>query len=153
MRCLLKTLAAAIVTGLMALPAFASTLQLGIGSGGTATTTGQGVIPTITGSGTIGALSPPVQYVICTSTCTVPIPVPVAGYRFCVLNGDNVSTVITLAALGSSAQYENQARTAYGTAGTGTMTSSGAAADRICVFGLDATHYLTNAVTGTWTAH
>jgi len=80
-------------------------------------------------------------------------PVPAAGYEFCVLNDDNVATVITLAALGSSAQYEATARTSYGTAGTGTMVSGGAAADKICIVGRDSTHYLTTTSTGTWTAN
>lgn len=105
------------------------------------------------GTGTTVSLTGPRQYYVCTSTCTVTPPVPVAGYEFCVLNGDNVSTVITLAALGSAAMYENTARTAYGTAGTGTLVSSGAAADKICIVGLDSTHYLTTAYNGTWTAN
>jgi hypothetical protein len=93
---------------------------------------------------------------VCTTTCTVTPPVPSAGppaYQFCVLNGNNVSTVITLAALGSSAMYQNTARTAYGTAGTGTFTSGGATGDLICIVGLDATHYITMTSNGTWTAH
>jgi hypothetical protein len=77
----------------------------------------------------------------------------VAGYQFCVYNTDNVATVITLAALGSSAQYENTARTAYGSAGTGTFVSGGAIADMVCIVGLDATHYQTLAFNGTWTAN
>jgi hypothetical protein len=63
-----------------------------------------------------------------------------------------VTTVITLAALGSSAMYENTAGTAYGTAGTGTLVSGGAANDKICIVGLDSTHYLTLSYNGTWTA-
>ena len=104
-------------------------------------------------TGTSVSLTAPRQYYVCTSTCTVTPPVPAAGYEFCVLNGDNVTTVITLAALGSSAMYENTARTAYGTAGTGTLVSGGAAADKVCIVGLDSTHYLTTAYNGTWTAN
>ena len=104
-------------------------------------------------SGTSVTLSAPSGFYVCTSTCTVTLPVPAAGYQFCVFNGDNVSTVITLAALGSSARYENTARTAYGTAGTGTLVSGGAAADKVCVLGLDSTHYLTVGYQGTWTAN
>lgn len=90
---------------------------------------------------------------VCTTTCTITVPVPSAGSMYCALNDDNVSTVITFAALGSSAMYENQARTAYGTAGTGTLTSGGAAADMACIIGRDSTHYLTTSSKGTWTAH
>jgi hypothetical protein len=68
------------------------------------------------------------------------------------MNGDNVSTVITMSALGSSARYENTARTAYGSAGTGTFVSGGAAADMACLLGLDSTHYLTTTSHGTWVA-
>ena len=68
------------------------------------------------------------------------------------MNDDNISTVITMAAIGSSAQYENTARTAYGTAGTGTLTSSGAVGNMVCIVGRDSTHYLTTTFNGTWTA-
>ncbi len=111
--------------------------------------------PTTLTAGTAITLQPPRGYAICTTTCTVTVPVPIAGsaYEFCAMNDDNISTVITLAALGSSAQYENQARTGYGTAGTGTVTSGGAIGDKICIIGRDATHYLTPTTVGTWTAH
>jgi hypothetical protein len=105
-----------------------------------------------TGSGAGLSLTGPVETFVCTSTCTVTPPVPVAGYQFCVLNDDNVSTVITLGALGSGAFYENAARTAYGTAGSGTLTSGGAVADIACIIGRDSTHYLTIRTGGTWTA-
>ncbi len=104
-------------------------------------------------TGTSATLAGPDGFFVCTSTCTVNLPVPVAGYQFCVLNDDNVATVITLAALGSSARYENTARTAYGTAGTGTFVSAGAVADKICVVGRDSTHYLAASFTGSWTAN
>ena len=103
--------------------------------------------------GTSITLAIPRGYAICTSTCTVTIPVPAAGYEFCAMNDDNVSTVITLAAIGSSAHYENTARTAYGTAGTGTLVSGGAVGDKVCILGRDATHYLTATFNGTWTAN
>lgn len=99
------------------------------------------------------SLSAPRQYFICTGTCTVTPPVPAAGYEFCVLNDDNISSVITMAAIGTSARYENTARTAYGTAGTGTFVSGGAVGDKVCLLGLDATHYLTVSFSGTWTAN
>lgn len=90
---------------------------------------------------------------VCTGTCTVTVPVPKPGSQFCVYNDDNVSTVITLAALGSSSMYENQARTAYGTAATGTLVSGGAVKDSACILGRDGTHYLFVSGNGTWTAN
>ena len=105
------------------------------------------------GAGTSVSLTAPRQYYVCTGACTVTPPVPAAGYEFCVLNDDNVSTVITLAALGSSAMYEKADRTGYGTPGTGTLVSGGAAGDRICLLGRDSTHYLTTNYNGTWTAN
>jgi hypothetical protein len=105
-----------------------------------------------TGSSTGHTLTAPFGYFVCTSTCTVTPPVPAAGYQFCVMNGDNVSTVITLGAIGSSAYYEKTQRTGYGTAGTGTLTSGGAVGDMVCIVGLDSTHYLTTTFVGTWTA-
>lgn len=93
------------------------------------------------------------QFAVCTSTCTVTVPAPAPGAQYCVYNDDNVSTVITLAAIGSSASYENQARTAYGTAGTGTLISGGAVGDQVCIVYRDATHYTTLATVGTWTAN
>lgn len=104
-------------------------------------------------TGTSVSLTAPRQYYVCTGTCTVTPPVPAAGYEFCVMNDDNVATVITLAALGSSARYEATARTSYGTAGTGTFVSGGAAKDQVCIVGRDSTHYLTTSSVGTWTAN
>lgn len=95
----------------------------------------------------------PRQYHVCTSTCTVTVPAPAAGYEFCARNGNNVTTVITFAAIGSSAMYENTASTAYGTAGTGTLVSGGAAGDKICIVGLDSTHYQVWSYNGTWTVN
>jgi len=108
--------------------------------------------PLATGSGTGNVLNAPIGYFICTTTCTVTPPVPSAGYQFCVMNDDDVNTVITLGALGSSAKYENTARSAYGTAGTGTLASNGAVGDMICIVGRDSTHYLSPTYVGTWTA-
>jgi len=103
-------------------------------------------------SGTSITLSDNSRIYTCTNTCTITVPVPAAGVQYCVRNGNNVTTVITLAALGSSAMYENTAGTAYGTAGTGTLVSGGAANDKICIVGLDSTHYQTWSFNGTWTA-
>lgn len=106
-------------------------------------------------TGTSVSLSAPSEIYVCTSTCTVTPPVPVSPYgqQFCVFNDDNVSTVITLAALGSSAKYEATARISYGTAGTGTLVSGGAVKDMICIVGRDSTHYITTNFIGTWTAN
>lgn len=104
-------------------------------------------------AGTSVSLTGPREYYVCSGTCTVTPPVPAAGYEFCVRNGNNVTTVITMAAIGSSARYENTAKTAYGTAGTGTFVSGGAAGDQVCIVGLDSTHYLTMSFNGTWVAN
>jgi fibronectin-binding autotransporter adhesin len=92
----------------------------------------------------------PATICVATTTATITVPVPAAGQQFCVMNDDNVSTVITLSAIGSSARYENTARTAYGTAGTGTFVSGGAVGDMVCIVGRDSTHYLTVSSKGTW---
>jgi len=92
-------------------------------------------------------------YFECTGTCTITMPVPAAGKQYCVRNANNVATVITFAAIGSSAMYENQAGTAYGTAGTGTLVSGGAARDQVCLVGKDSTHYDIFSVNGTWTVN
>lgn len=105
--------------------------------------------PTGLTAGTSVSLAAPRQYFVCTSTCTVTPPTPAAGYEFCVMNDDNVSTVITMAAI-ASVSYESTARTSYGTANH-TFTSGGAAADKVCILGRDSTHYLTVSFNGTWT--
>lgn len=92
-------------------------------------------------------------YFECTGTCTITMPVPAAGKQYCVRNANNVATVITFAAIGSSAMYENTANTAYGTAGTGTLVSGGAAGDKMCLVGKDSTHYDIWSFNGTWTAN
>lgn len=102
------------------------------------------------GSG--ATLVAPRSYYVCTTTCTMTIPVPAAGDEFCVMNDDNVSTKITLSNPGTGVQYENTARTAYGTATSGTLVSGGAAGDKICIVGRDATHYLSVSYVGTWVA-
>lgn len=103
--------------------------------------------------GTTCTFSGSSTFCVCTNTCTITVPVPAAGDQFCALNDDNVATVITLSAIGSSSRYENTARTAYGTAGTGTLVSGGAVKDSVCIIGRDSTHYLTTNFVGTWTAN
>jgi hypothetical protein len=108
--------------------------------------------PLATGSSTGNTLTAPFGYFVCTSTCTVTPPIPAAGYQFCVMNADNVGTVITIGNPGTSTQFENTARTAYGTPSSGTLVSGGAKADMVCIVGLDSTHYLTTTYNGIWTA-
>jgi hypothetical protein len=107
-------------------------------------------VPTPSASITLAA---PSGIAVCTGTCTVSVPVPAAGYQFCILNDDNVGTAITLSALGSSARYENSARTAYGTAGTGTLVLSAAAGNLVCIVGRDSTHYFTTNYVGVVTVN
>jgi hypothetical protein len=113
------------------------------GSTGATGATGASASVTFATPGTSFTLTGTYGIGVCTGTCTVTVPVPVAGAQFCVWNGDNVSTAITLSALGSSAMYENSARTAYGTAGTGTLVVAAAVKNKVCIFGYDATHYHT----------
>jgi hypothetical protein len=121
----------------------------GPGSGSQATTCPAKVTPLTTGTSV--SLSAPRGYFVCTGTCTITLPVPAAGDEFCVRNDNNVATVITFAALGSSAMYEKTTFLTYGTAGTGTAVSSGAAGDKLCVVGRDSTHYLVGSYLGSWT--
>lgn len=119
----------------------------------TVATTGYVDAPTPLTAGTSVTLATPRQYFVCTGTCTITAPVPAAGMEFCVYNDDNVATVITFSAIGSSARYENTARTAYGTAGTGTLVSGGAVGDKMCLIGRDSTHYSVGAFNGVWTVN
>jgi hypothetical protein len=121
-------------------------------NGGTGTTVGVAPVPVPTPSASI-TLAAPSGIAVCTGTCTVSVPVPAAGYQFCILNDDNVGTAITLSALGSSARYENSARTAYGTAGTGTLVLSAAAGNLVCIVGRDSTHYFTTNYVGVVTVN
>ncbi len=113
-----------------------------------------GGTPTVTGTSL--TLTGPRGYAYCTGTCTVSIPVPPAAgtaNEFCILNDNNTATAITLSAIGSSVQYENAARTAYGTAGTGTMVLSAALGNKVCIVSRDATHYFTVSFTGSITVN
>ncbi len=103
-------------------------------------------------AGTSVTLAGPRQYYECTAACTVTPPVPVAGYEFCVRNANNTTGAIAFQAIGSSAMYEVQAKTSYGTAGTGTFTSGGTVNDQVCIVGKDSTHYDIFSLAGTWTA-
>ncbi len=125
-------------------------LLKGATGGGFAAAVAADIPATTLVTGTSASLVAPREYVICTGTCTVTPPVPAAGYEFCVRNDDNVATVITIAAV-STVLYEKTTYVAYGTAGTGTMVSGGAAGDKVCLIGRDATHYLIGSFLGTWT--
>lgn len=91
-------------------------------------------------------------YFVCTGACTITVPVPAAGLQVCVQNNVAVTSIITFAAIGSSARYGNTAQTAYGTATTGTLVSGGAAGDKMCLLGIDSTHYNVASFNGTWVA-
>lgn len=111
-------------------------------------TGGMGAVSFQTGSSTGNSLTPYNGYFVCTAACTVTPPVPAPGYQFCVMNDDNVSSIITLGAI-SGVQYENTARTSYKTANT-SIASAGAAGDMLCIVGRDSTHYLSPTYVGTW---
>lgn len=106
-------------------------------------------------SGTITIPSGNSILVGCTSTCAVPVPVPAAGYEICIKNDAGISTVITLNALGGGAMYPKADDSGYGTAGTGTMVSSAATGNKVCLIGRDSTHYELGAVNNSinWTVN
>ncbi len=93
----------------------------------------------------------PRQYYECTGTCTITLPALVAGNEACVRNANGVATVITFAALGGGAAYEQQTLASYGTAGTGTFKSSGAIGDKVCLVVRDSTHVDIWSIGGAWT--
>jgi hypothetical protein len=115
----------------------------------TVSASGIGLVPT--GSGTSGTFSGNSKLFVCTAACSLTVPVPAAGVTYCARDAPGVTGAITLSAIGSSAHYEATDHSAYGTAGTGTMTSTTAAGNQICIFGLDSTHYLTISSNGTFT--
>jgi hypothetical protein len=91
---------------------------------------------------TTHTMTAPREYFFCTTAtaCSVTLPVPAAGYEFCVRSDNNVSAAITLAGR-TSIYYELPARTGWGTV-SAALVSSGAAVDnQVCVIGYDATHY------------
>jgi hypothetical protein len=102
---------------------------------------------------TTHTVTAPREYFFCTTgaACSVTLPVPAAGYEFCVRSDNNVSTAITLAAR-ASIFYEKTDRTGWGSSG-GTLVSGAAVTNQICVVGHDATHYAIMSSVGTWTAN
>ena len=127
---IMRKLIVAALVGLLAGGVAQGQMTTGGGGGGGGSTT-----PPLTVTASNATLTGASGYAICSATCTITLPVPSAGAQFCIVNGDNVSTVITLAALGGGAFYEKTARTSYGTAGTGTMISGGAVNDKVCLIG------------------
>lgn len=124
------------------------TSALAVGSNSSA----QPVASLVFTTGTSRTMSANSEIFVCTSTCTFTPPATgstVAGMQFCVQNDDNVSTVITLAAV-TSIQYEATARTSYGTAAH-TMTSAVAVASQICMVAVSATKWNVFSNVGTWT--
>jgi hypothetical protein len=113
----------------------------------------QSVVPNPGGSGNITVVETS-QFVTCTASCNVQPLSPHPGYQLCVQSANNVAAVITLKALGGSASYQNTARTAYGTPGTGTLASLGSTGDQICVVGFQdgvgTMHYNVWSNTNTW---
>ena len=108
-----------------------------------------GPVSTIVSSGAI-TVTAQNTYVICTTTCTVTPLAPAANVQLCVQNDIGVSSVITLAALGSGKYYGLVDHSAYGTANH-TLVSGGAVGDQVCLTGKDTTHYNPWASAGTWT--
>jgi hypothetical protein len=139
------------VTTIPAWQAFGTGVQTGVNAAVNSTTSGAlatAVPPTTVGTG--GTVSTATGYYICTTTCSVTLPTPAAGYQFCIRNDDGATTVITIAAI-SGVQFEKTTYAGYGTITTGTMVSGGAAGDKICLFGRDSSHYLVGSYVGTWT--
>jgi hypothetical protein len=102
-------------------------------------------------AGGSSSVSAPYEYYICTGTCTITPPTPVAGfsYQFGVFNDTNVATVITLEAV-SGVQYENSGRTALCTANH-QMKSGGAVGDSITLVSYGTGVYYSAGSKGTWT--
>jgi hypothetical protein len=136
-----------LVTGLLK-------ITTGTGAPSIATAADIPAAATVFGSGTITIPAGNSVIVGCTSTCSVPVPVPAAGYQICIKNDAGITTVITLSALGSSAMYPKADDSGYGTAGTGTMVGS-AATNKVCLVGRDATHYELGAINAAanWTVN
>lgn len=137
-------------TTIPAWQAFGTNVQAGVAAALNSTTANSlatTAAPLTVGTG--GTISTADGYYICTTTCSVTLPTPAAGYQFCIRNDAAVTTVITIAAI-SSVQFEKTDYSGYGTVTTGTMTSGGALGDKICLIGRDTTHYLVGAYVGTW---
>ena len=100
---------------------------------------------------TTHTMTAPREYFMCSTAtaCSETLPVPAAGYEFCIRSDNNVSTAITLAAI-TNVYYEKTDRTGWGTVGH-SIASAAAVTNQICVAGYDATHYAIMSSVGTWT--
>jgi hypothetical protein len=108
-------------------------------------------IPALFIAATTHTMTAPREYFLCSTatTCSVTLPVPAAGYEFCIRSDNNVSTAITLAAI-TNVYYEKTDRTGWGTV-SHSIASTAAVTNQICVVGYDATHYAIMSSVGTWT--
>jgi hypothetical protein len=103
---------------------------------------------------TTHTMAAPREYFFCTTAtaCSVTLPVPAAGYEFCVRMDNNVSANITIAGQ-DSVYVEAPARTGWGTIAHGLVTTTAAVTNQICLVGYDATHYAVMNYTGDFGAN
>jgi len=90
------------------------------------------------------------EYVFCTGACTVTPKVPAAGVQLCVWNAPGSATAITLANI-TDVYYGKTDNSGWQANANYKLVSGGAATDKICIVGYDATHYIVGSSTGTWT--
>lgn len=90
------------------------------------------------------------EYVFCTGACTVTPQVPAAGVQLCVMNAPGSATAITLANI-TNVYYGKTDNSGWQANANYKLVSGGAATDKICIVGYDATHYIVMSSTGTWT--
>ena len=98
---------------------------------------------------TTHTMTAPREYFFCNTAtaCSVTLPVPAAGYEFCIRSDNNVSTAITLAGR-TNIYYELPARTGWGTVSAALVSKGAAVTNQVCVVGYDATHYAILSSTG-----
>jgi hypothetical protein len=112
-----------------------------------------------TGTQAMGATTQSGYYINENATTTTAVsgtlPTAAAGKQFCLENGWNgtaaTTGVLTLStsATGQFIIFTDGTLSATG----GNITSGGAAADMVCVHGVDATHWQMGTVRGTWAKH
>ena len=94
----------------------------------------------------------PHGYGICTTTCTIAVPLPTAaGQDFCVTNAVGASTAMTFTGI-STMYYSKPDRSAYGTV-AGSFTVTAAAGNQVCMRSADTTHWDITNITGAGTAN
>jgi hypothetical protein len=104
--------------------------------------------------GTGATLTAPSEFYHCSggTPCAMVLPIPVAGYQFCVDDDAGVTASISFANPGTGVMYEKSDHSGYGTATSGTAVSTSGAYASICFEGKDATHYnIYGTPVGTWT--